>query len=201
MSADQQRSVVQFGDAGMGVLPPGFMSASFPVWNVMEGGGFPNFITPAGSGPPNVTSMLLLDIYNWTATRFPGHTFSQTSSAYDWNQAFFRKTQIIDESSVIGSQDKVDWHNAMVSQYLPAAVRADHAPNYREFVGPGDFHCIIGGDRFWWADSGDGVPVHLKLHELVFGGGLPSVSSAYCTDKDPNYCKQGVDLRTTLAFI
>ena len=110
------------------------------------------------------------------------------------------KTQIIDSSSIIESQDKVDWNIAMKEQYNANRI-SGMPPNYKQFIGPGDFHCAIPGDRFWYADSGDGSPVHLKLFNLVQTGDATTVESTDCHDRGPWFCRLGVDLRNKLQFV
>jgi hypothetical protein len=188
--------VTQMGDSGMGLVSDDFMSDSIPVWNALEGG-FPLFVVPSNvSTNPredlDLTTVSLPLVYRWVAEYFPEHLWSQFSSAYDWNQAFFLKTQKIDKNTIIDSQDKIDWNAEMNALYDP--FRADDPDNLLSLMGPGEYHCNVHADSHWNVDVGDGSPLYKVMHDMF----LKDVNPGNIDCRDNGSCLNGVDLRDEL---
>ena len=89
-------------------------------------------------------------MYQFAAQTYPSVSWSQYSSAYDENQAFFYAA-MVDDSTPRGEPDlamKLAWHGQMSEEYSAANLTA--LPNYAHFIGEGDEHCVIPYNRFWW---------------------------------------------------
>ncbi len=85
-------------------------------------------------------------LYEFAALRYPDQKFSQFSTAYDWNQAFFLKAMISGGAATL--QDKYIWNSQMQMLYSPNSTLSN-VNNYYEFLAEGDYHCVIWTNRYW----------------------------------------------------
>ena len=101
-----------------------------------------------------MSQFTLLDMYRFASEYYPEHSFSQYSSAYDNNQAFFLAvTQDDDQRSGEPTlAEKLAWAERMREQYGFGETLA--APNSAPFIGAGDEHCVLPFNRFWWTQAG-----------------------------------------------
>lgn len=148
--------VVQFGDSGMGIVSDSFLNSSYLNWNAT--GHFAWQIIPPALAVDRsneaMSQFTLLDMYRFASEYYPEHSFSQYSSAYDNNQAFFLAvTQDDDQRSGEPTlAEKLAWAERMREQYGFGETLA--APNYAQFIGAGDEHCVLPFNRFWWTQAG-----------------------------------------------
>ena len=92
------------------------------------------------------SSLSMPMIYEYAALKYPKQKFSQFSTAYDWNQAFFLKA--MKDGGAATLQDKYNWNAAMKVLYDPNGPLSK-VNNYREFIAEGDYHCVIWTNRYW----------------------------------------------------
>ena len=156
--------IVQFADSHMGIVTREFMEDAYPNWNTAA-------VFPWDIFPPEMrgertnadivrSGMRLTDMYRWAAAAYPNCVWSQYSSAYDENQAFYYAA-MLDDATYRGEPDrsmKLLWNAKMRSEYSGENATSLLAlPNYAHWIGEGDEHCVIPYNRFWWrrATSGE----------------------------------------------
>tara|TARA_B100000787_G_scaffold164907_1_gene148160 strand:- start:179 stop:910 length:732 start_codon:yes stop_codon:yes gene_type:complete len=175
--------LVQFGDSGMGIVTEEFVREAYPQWNTAEA--FPWEIVPSTlqGGRTNAefaaNNMSFLDFYYFAADTFPTVQWSQYSSAYDQNQAFFLAT-MVDDSYPQGEPplaDKLAWAALMRTQM------ADHAallalPNYAHWIGAGDEHCVVPYNRYWWTVGPSGAKLSGWVEKMIEGHDVTTVDCA-----------------------
>lgn len=175
--------LVQFGDSGVGVVSESFVRDAYPGWNTAAA--FPWEIVPAevAGGRTNdelgTSGLSLLDLYGYAAAAYPTAMWSQYTSAYDENQAFFYEV-MVDGNAKRGETtlaQKVGWHQRMRAMYDPSssALLDGSTPNYAMWVAAGDEHCVIPYDRFWWRRAADGTALSAWLQRMVDGEAVANV--------------------------
>ncbi|MCB9520191.1 MAG: pectinesterase [Myxococcales bacterium] len=131
--------VAQLGDSGVGIITETFFQDSFPQWNALPL--LPEWIPALDPAQVDIYSLTLSDLYLRLAQFYPDVVFSQFTSAYDNNQAFY--------FSAMGGGDQFVWSEFMFSRI---AVPQE-AANYAYFIGPGEDHCVLPYDEFYTAES------------------------------------------------
>ena len=135
---------------------PTASSGTYPGWNTAAA--FPWEIVPAevAGGRTNdelgTSGLSLLDLYGYAAAAYPTAMWSQYTSAYDENQAFFYEV-MVDGNAKRGETtlaQKMGWHQRMRAMYdlSLSALLDGSTPNYAMWVAAGDEHCVIPYDRF-----------------------------------------------------
>ena len=165
--------VVQFGDSGLGVAPRSFLRDAYPQWNVAAV--WPWDVVPADLrfGRSNAafyrSNLTMAAAYLLLAEAFPNATFSQFTTAYDFSQAYFHSAMHDDRTSPgePPRPDKLRWAAEMRRQYAVPALLA--RPNYLQWIGNGDSHCIINGNRFWWTRAPGVGPISEWLSGMIAG--------------------------------
>ena len=149
-------AVVQFGDSGMGVIAGNlgltllynvtkyFPFEILPHNNLNNTNNYTYDINAVATGDFGSLTMPML--YEFAALRYPDQKFSQFSTAYDWNQAFFLKAMISGGAATL--QDKYIWNSQMQMLYSPNSTLSN-VNNYYEFLAEGDYHCVIWTNRYW----------------------------------------------------
>ena len=191
--------LVQFGDSGSGVFTQGFIEEAYPNWNTAA-------VWPWEVVPPEMrlnlsgsnawfaaAGMGLSDFYEQAAIAYPEARWSQYTSAYDHNQAFYLEA-MADGDFGRGEPplaSKLAWSHRMRRLYNATSLRA--LPNYAEWIGRGDEHCVILSNRYWWTTGGG-----TSLPEWVRAQARPgtNVTSVDCADDDSggqSACLVGVE--------
>ncbi|GBG25719.1 Pectin acetylesterase 3 [Hondaea fermentalgiana] len=189
--------VMQMGDSGMGVITDEFLAESFPSWKVTDGGAFDFDIVPSGTltDPLDLTNLTMGVLYQWAAEAFPDAVFSQYSSAYDWNQAFFLLVQKVGSSTDPVAADKLTWNAEMRTMY--DSISSSRPSNLVNIVGPGDHHCVVPFSRYYTMDSGNGTPLFQIIHDMFINGASPVEIDC----RDNGSCAQSADLRDEFTLL
>ena len=152
--------IIQFGDSGAGIVTESFLQESFVNWKAAKN--FPWDIFPehmqGDRTDKDLVNYTLAHFYRYSASTFPSHTFSQFNTLYDNNAAYFwlsmkyphvnapRDPALVDKQ-LWGEAYKKLWRLSNISKSLKML------PNYREWTGWGDNHCVIPYQRYWWQDN------------------------------------------------
>ena len=152
--------VIQFGDSGAGIVTDSFLKESFVNWKAAKN--FPWGIFPVpmqgNRSDADLINFSLVHFYRYSASAFPQHIFSQFNAQYDNNAAYFwlsmkfphvnapRDPALVDKRLWAEAYQKL-WRHSNISKEL------DALPNYREWVGWGDNHCVIPYQRYWLQDN------------------------------------------------
>ena len=125
------------------------------------------------------SGLSLLDLYGYAAAAYPTAMWSQYTSAYNENQAFFYEV-MVDGNAKRGETtlaQKVGWHQRMRAMYdaSSSALLDGSTPNYAMWVAAGDEHCVIPYDRFWWRRAADGTALSAWLQRMIDGEAVASV--------------------------
>lgn len=129
---------------------------------------------------------------------------------YDQNQAFF--LYAMNQSDAGGDaprgepplSEKLEWAGRMRARYTAAGSGAGatllSTPNYRQWIGRGDAHCVVPYNRFWWeTDAASGTTLSAWL--LALTQGEPGSGEAAGADADcagqagDGACDVGLDRR------
>ena len=126
--------LVQFGDAGMGIVTPEFLRDAYPAWNTAAN--FPWVIVPPAlqSDRSNAafarSNLGMPEFYTYAAKAYPTARWSQYSAAYDENQAFFYEA-MFDGDTGRGEPNtaaKLRWNAQMTAAYNGSELLP--LPNY-----------------------------------------------------------------------
>jgi hypothetical protein len=153
-------SLVQFGDAGVGVLTPDFQRNSFPLWNVTAHA--PRGIPGLDPDDTDWGTLQLSDVYKLMAAHDPATRYSQFTTAEDLIQTIFYIR--------MGGRAR-DWTPRMYG--LIDDIHATTS-GFSSFVGAGDMHCgTVTNDFFSYETNG----TYLKdwLGALMAGEAVPDV--------------------------
>ena len=126
------------------------------------------------------------------AGTYPTVRWSQYSSAFDENQAFFHAAMRDDdfERGEPPLAEKEAWAEKMRAEYNDSALRS--MPNYAHWIGRGDEHCVIPYNRYWWATDTDGAELSAWVRSMMDGQNATTVD---CAVPDPAACLVGVERR------
>ena len=188
--------IVQFGDSGMGIVTRAFLTEAYPRWNTAAA--FPWAIVPEPlqanrTNEAFATNNLSMpDLYRFAAGSYPTVRWSQYSSAFDENQAFFYAAMRDDdfERGEPPLAEKEAWAAKMRAEYNDSALRS--MPNYAHWIGRGDEHCVIPYNRYWWATDTDGAELSAWVRSMMDGQNATTVD---CAVPDPAACLVGVERR------
>ena len=171
-------NVVQFGDSGAGIVTESFLQESFVNWKAAKN--FPWDIFPVSMqgnrSDADLINYSLVHFYRYSASKFPQHIFSQFNAQYDNNAAYFwlsMKFPHVNAPRDPALTDKRLWAEAYQKLWRQSNISKELAmlPNYREWVGWGDNHCVIPYQRYWWQDNNVSTSSfqhsHIKLFEWV----------------------------------
>lgn len=191
--------VVQFGDSGMGIVTEEFMRDAYSNWNTADVMPWDIFPTEKQGNRTN-TDMLavsLANFYAYAAAANPNATFSQYTSAYDENQAFFRLA-MIDGDAPRGEpplSEKLAWAAEMRGVYAnttaPTTAALAKLPNYLQWIGNGDEHCILPYNRYWWAESAIAGSLAAWVNAMIDGAVDELPRLVDCQDT-PGACAVGL---------
>ncbi len=158
--------VVQFGDAGAGIVTDAWFAESFPSWNATEA--FPAHIPSLDPARNNVEEQDTAYLYSQIAAFYPEHRFSQFHAYADSTQVFYYQA--------MGGGDASEW----TAQMLASMDTIEEAvPNFSSYVAGGDRHCIIGSNDFYTLDT-DGTPIVDWVDALVNSDGVDTVRCTGC---------------------
>jgi hypothetical protein len=160
-------AVYQMGDSGCGVITQSFLNDSFPVWNAEQN--LPEWIEGLDPAEINLSDLTIADYYIRVATHYPDQFFSQFTSLFDNNQAFYFKA--------MGGGDDNDW-SLVMREYILQIL--EDAPNFKVYIGPGDAHCIIPYPEFFTIKVND-VLLTDWIKDVVSD---KDVDNQLCTDCD-----------------
>lgn len=177
--------VSHMADSGIGVITDSFMRESFASWNTT--GIMPYAETGLDPDAVIVEDLRLPDMFRFIGNAFPQNRMSQFTSAFDNNQAFFRKAMLLNGASDVYYEDLQAWEQEA------RAMLALDAGGAASFVGPGDLHCTIPARRFY--DTAVRTrSLTAWLVDLI--DGETAVESVDCAvDHDNSPCLVGVDTR------
>ena len=198
--------LVQFGDSGMGIVTDAFVRDAYPNWNAAAN--FPWHVVPAAQQYNRTNAdfaragLDFSSFYVYAATAYPQARWSQYTSAYDENQAFFLEA-MEDEDTSRGEPTlaaKLAWNRQMRDSYNSSALLS--LPNYAHWIGGGDEHCVIPFNRFWWKRAGSewssgeygsdaNVTLNQWLSQMLDGGVVRPVD---CKEEGADACTRGVEL-------
>ncbi len=150
-------SVVQLGDAALGVAPASFFPLASAAWGIQ--GALPTWVR--GLEPGRLGSN---DLYQAFAQAHPNRSFAQYSTLLDEVQIFFY-------SLIVGQPRPTpeiaqQWVQGALAN-LAAIQQA--APNFYSYLAPGTQHCIIGRPEFYTTEVG-GVRFVDWVRKLVAEG-------------------------------
>jgi hypothetical protein len=185
--------IVQFGDSGMGIVTRDFLTDAYPRWNTAAA--FPWEIVPTSlqAGRSNeafaASNLSMPDLYRFSASTYPTVQWSQYSSAFDENQAFFLAAMQNDDFSrgEPPLAEKEAWAASMRVEYNDSSLLA--LPNYAQWIGRGDEHCVIPYNRYWWATDTGGAELSAWVRSMLEGQNATSVD---CAVPNPTACLVGV---------
>lgn len=161
-----ETDLIQIGDSGAGVVTENWFATSFPSWNAEQA--FPSWIPSLDPAQNELQGLVLPDLYERLAEHHSDLRFAQFNTILDWNQAFYYEA--------MGGEDGADgWSQRMVDH----VTRLEGTPNYRNFVGPGDEHCIIPYDSFYEVEA-DGVRLVDWMRDRVDGVEVDNVWCEGC---------------------
>jgi hypothetical protein len=151
--------VAQLGDSGLGVIRPEFNKVVTNAWQA--GGAVPDFIPELAAARADATRIRLEELYKAIGKAFPKNSLSQFTYNTDAVQIFF---YALGKGETSPSQTSaVEWvQNAMSG----LAVIKAATPNYANFVGPGEDHCIIPTPAFYTLRVNN-VPFTQGVNELI----------------------------------
>jgi hypothetical protein len=186
--------IVQFGDSGMGIVTRAFLTEAYPRWNMAAA--FPWAIVPEPLQANRTNeafatyNLSMPDFYRFAAGTYPTVRWSQYSSAFDENQAFFAAAMQDDdyERGEPPLAEKEAWAARMRAEYNDSALRS--MPNYAHWIGRGDEHCVIPYNRYWWATNTDGAELSAWVRSMMDGQNATTVD---CAVPDPAACLVGVE--------
>lgn len=140
---------VMLGDAGQGVIAPGFNTARADTWG---------YTLPPQVYGANTTPTGNEDIVGDLAAHYPHDRFAQYTTAHDRTQtAFF---------ALMGVHNACGAWTQSMSQALTAR---EHAANFRAYLAAGDTHTILRSPLFYAEQSG-GEPFYQWFAELLGDG-------------------------------
>ena len=141
---------------------------------------------------PTHTLTSVVGVVRFAAGTYPTVRWSQYSSAFDWNQAFFHAAMRDDdfERCEPPLAEKEAWAARMRAEYNDSALRS--MPNYAHWIGRGDQHCVIPYNRYWWATDTDGAELSAWVRSMMDGQNATTVD---CAVPDPAACLVGVERR------
>ncbi len=179
--------LVQFGDSGAGIVTPSFLADAYPSWNTAAA--FPwEIVPPALQGTRSnadfaASNLQLSDFYRFAAAAYPAATWSQYSSAYDENQAFFLLAMLQTDAprGEPSLADKLEWSARMRAKYSNDTAALLALPNYFQWIGSGDEHCVIPYNRYHWVSSPSGQRLTSWVAAMV-AGTASTASSARLVD-------------------
>ncbi len=183
--------VYVLGDAANGVIGQDFQNSSIYNWNIQ----IPTWIPGFENGyTPDIT---MEDVYVDIARYYPFSKLSQFSTAWDWNQTFFYYVMLDlynpGDWQTGWTSVWCDWHNQM---YTYVHETADKTPNYRYYIGAGQYHTIMGSPQFYTEKSAgelysEWVRAMVRNPFGVFGGPLQGKwKNLECKDcQDPVPCQ------------
>jgi len=134
-------TVYQMGDSGCGVITDSFLKDSFPIWSAEQN--LPGWIDGLDPAEVELTDLTIAEYYILVANHYSNQFFSQFTTLYDNNQAFY--------FSAMGGGDDSDW-SLVMRQYILEILEG--TSNFRVFMGPGDKHCIIPYPEFFTIEVG-----------------------------------------------
>ncbi len=155
-------TLTQFGDAGAGILVPGFMSVGIRQWDFLPAA--PYWVPGLNPAETDYNQIELDQFYSRVANHYPQMQLSQFTTSYDFVQTFFY-------TRMGGRQD--DWNPAMRASF--GRINGS-APNFRSFIARGDQHCATVDDDFYTVTSG-GTQLSSWLKSYV---NLQPVSNVDC---------------------
>jgi hypothetical protein len=181
------------GDAGNGVIPPGFLGTAAPIWG-MELPGIAEF---AGSDFNTIT---IAGFYAKLAGHYTGSRIAQYTTKYDNTQSWFYNIQLADtinypdtwgsgENNNPGTvhsggtwEELVETWSAGMQSLLDATVAGQTAGNYTYYVGAGRDHTVLMSRKFYTEKSG-GASFVKWVEAFISGDTLPeSRECASCGD-------------------
>ena len=140
------------------------------------------------------SGLRLAGMYRFAAQAYPEARWSQYSSAYDENQAFFYAA-MLDDSTARGEPDlgmKLAWHVQMRREYSDADLLA--LPNYAHFLGEGDEHCVVPYNRFWWARGAWAGNVSIAEWLALQLAGTPNSTVDCGAGNTSRFCQIGLEM-------
>jgi len=151
------------GDAGAGVIPPGWIS-NVNQWNV--NGTLPRFVP--GLETVSADDLTIVDVWALAAEYFSKDNFAQYTTNWDGSgggQSAFYNVQLNDSPpnsllSVVSEwpkwwQNTCGWHDGMEANFSDTEALAP--ANFRSYVGAGSRHTTWGSDKVYTSTKG-GIP-------------------------------------------
>ncbi len=161
----QNAKLTQFGDAGAGILMPGFMSVGIRQWNFLPAA--PHWVPGLDPATTDYANLELDQLYNRVANHYPQMQLSQYTTSFDFVQTYFYLR-------MGGRQD--NWNPSMRASF--GRINAS-SPNFRSFIAPGDQHCSTVEDDFYSIRSG-GTQLSSWLNSYI---NLAPVANVDCGDE------------------
>lgn len=127
--------LVQFADAGIGVITEEFRKKSFPRWNATAHA--PKWIPELDPQTTDWSKLNIIDIYEIVASHDPSVRLGSHSSRDDFVQTFFYE--------IMGG-DSAQWSNIMQQTVHQTS---SHVDKYRFFLSEGEEHCILPYSHFY----------------------------------------------------
>ena len=154
--------VYQFADSGVGIVPDDFVVESYPRWNTR--GAYPTFIpheTLADFEP-------LTKMYPMIGGHFDDMFLSIFTPHADAEQYRYY--------ALFGGGTITEW-TALMNQFISTIQTA--TPNFRSFIAPGTYHCILPYANFYEVES-SGVKIVDWIAQVVAD---QPVSNVTCGDQ------------------
>jgi len=154
--------VYQFADSGVGIVPDSFAEQSYPQWNTRDA--YPTFI------PHESISDFepLTNMYAMVGAYFPDMFLSIFTPHADGEQYKYYQ--------LFGGGTITEW-TALMNEFVSKVQTS--TPQFRSFIAPGAYHCILPYPNFYTVESG-GMKIVDWLTQVVLD---QPVSNLTCGDQ------------------